>query len=77
MLLLSSTDIIFNLGEEPAEPKMYIVVSGQLEYMDSYGEVAQVTCLSVFAIAWKEMSQLQYCRHVLYVGACHAHVVSC
>ncbi|CAJ1345915.1 unnamed protein product [Effrenium voratum] len=42
MLLLSSTDIIFNLGEEPAEPKMYIVVSGQLEYMDSYGEVAQV-----------------------------------
>ena len=40
MLLLSSTDIIFNLGEEPAEPKMYIVVSGNLEYTDSYGEVA-------------------------------------
>ena len=40
MLLLSSTDIVFNSGEEPAEPKMYIVVSGSLEYTDSYGEVA-------------------------------------
>ena len=45
MLLLSSTDIIFNLGEEPAEPKMYIVVSGNLEYTDSYGEVAPAACL--------------------------------
>lgn len=42
MLLLSSTDIVFNSGEEPAEPKMYIVVSGSLEYTDSYGEVAPV-----------------------------------
>lgn len=42
MLLLSSTDIIFNLGEEPSEPKMYIVVSGTLEYTDSYGEVTAV-----------------------------------
>lgn len=42
MLLLSSTDIIFNLGEEPAEPKMYVVVSGTLEYTDSYGEVTSV-----------------------------------
>ena len=28
MLLLSSTDVIFQMGEEPAEPKMYIVASG-------------------------------------------------
>lgn len=42
MLLLSATDNIFQMGEEPAEPKMYIVVSGSLEYTDSYGEVAQV-----------------------------------
>jgi len=42
MLLLSATDVIFQMGEEPAEPKMYIVVSGSLEYTDSYGEVAQV-----------------------------------
>ncbi|CAK8992558.1 unnamed protein product [Durusdinium trenchii] len=43
MLLLSTTDVIFSMGEEPAEPKMYIVVSGSLEYTDSYGELAQVT----------------------------------
>ena len=42
MLLLSTTDVIFTLGEEPSEPKMYVVVSGTLEYTDSYGEVAQV-----------------------------------
>eukprot|EP00438_Fugacium_kawagutii_P021077 Skav205900 [mRNA] locus=scaffold123:266385:271019:+ [translate_table: standard] len=41
-LLLSSTDVIFTLGEEPQEPKMYIVVSGTLEYTDSYGEVTLV-----------------------------------
>ena len=28
MLLLSATDVIFQMGEEPAEPKMYIVASG-------------------------------------------------
>ena len=27
MLLLSATDNIFQMGEEPAEPKMYIVAS--------------------------------------------------
>ncbi|CAK8992578.1 unnamed protein product [Durusdinium trenchii] len=42
MLLLSGTDVIFNLGEEPQEPKMYIVINGTLEYTDAYGEITVV-----------------------------------
>ncbi|CAE8592031.1 unnamed protein product [Polarella glacialis] len=38
MLLLASGDVVFSSGEEPSDPKMYIVVSGQLGYLDSYGE---------------------------------------
>ncbi|CAE8605010.1 unnamed protein product [Polarella glacialis] len=38
MLLLACGDVMFSLGEEPAEPKMYIVVSGSLQYLDAYGE---------------------------------------
>lgn len=42
VILLASGDIVFNLGEEPPDPKMYMVVSGTLEYTDSYGEVTAV-----------------------------------
>jgi len=63
MLLLSSTDVIFNLGEEPQEPKMYIVVNGTLEYTDQYGEVTMVgerRCLSEAALwtTWKHRGTL-------------------
>lgn len=65
MLLLSTTDVIFTLGEEPSEPKMYVVVSGTLEYTDSYGEVAQVgekRCIAeaVLWTNWKHRGTL--CR---------------
>merc|ERR1719221_745329 len=38
ILLLASGDVVFTRGEEPADPKMYIIVSGQLEYSDAYGD---------------------------------------
>lgn len=38
MLVLADGDIVFGAGEEPEEPKMYIVVEGKLHYKDEYGE---------------------------------------
>lgn len=63
MLLLSSTDVIFSLGDLPPEPKMYIVVSGTLEYTDSYGEVTMVgekRCVSEASLwtTWKHRGTL-------------------
>lgn len=43
MLLLASSDVVFSIGEEPNDPKMYIVVSGTLSYNDMYGENIEVT----------------------------------
>lgn len=37
MLLLSTTDVIFSMGEEPAEPKMYIVAAGRNRFLTSHG----------------------------------------
>jgi len=42
MLLLASGDAVFELDEEPHEPKMYVVAAGQLEYCAAFGEVEQV-----------------------------------
>merc|ERR1711920_229478 len=42
ILLLASGDVVFTRGEEPADPKMYIIVTGQLEYSDMYGETKMV-----------------------------------
>ncbi|CAJ1357336.1 unnamed protein product, partial [Effrenium voratum] len=41
-LLLANGDTVFDTDEEPNEPKLYLVVSGSLEYTDSYGEVEVV-----------------------------------
>eukprot|EP00928_Gymnodinium_smaydae_P081209 TRINITY_DN64765_c0_g1_i1.p1 TRINITY_DN64765_c0_g1~~TRINITY_DN64765_c0_g1_i1.p1 ORF type:complete len:750 (-),score=157.36 TRINITY_DN64765_c0_g1_i1:85-2334(-) len=43
MLLLAEKDVVFSLGEEPPEPKMYMVVAGSLEYLDAQGETTIVT----------------------------------
>lgn len=63
MLLLSGTDVIFNLGEEPQEPKMYIVINGTLEYTDAYGEITVVGERKIIAEAalwtyWKHCGTL-------------------
>jgi len=42
MLLLAHGDVVFTRGEEPSDPKMYFVASGELEYLDGYGEVTKV-----------------------------------
>lgn len=42
MLLLASGDAVFEVEEEPAEPKMYFVVTGMLEYVDENAEVHSV-----------------------------------
>ena len=39
MLLLSATDNIFQMGEEPAEPKMYIVASRAKHYQKNMGSL--------------------------------------
>jgi len=36
MLLLDSGDVLFQKGDEPAEGKMYFVVSGSFEYLDKF-----------------------------------------
>eukprot|EP00931_Biecheleriopsis_adriatica_P025228 TRINITY_DN15543_c0_g1_i1.p1 TRINITY_DN15543_c0_g1~~TRINITY_DN15543_c0_g1_i1.p1 ORF type:complete len:805 (-),score=156.66 TRINITY_DN15543_c0_g1_i1:74-2488(-) len=51
MLLLSNSDIVFSLGEEPPEPKMYFASAGTLEYTDAYGEVTTVSDRSFFSEA--------------------------
>eukprot|EP00913_Durusdinium_trenchii_P018549 g17430.t1 len=38
ILLLTHSDVVFEVDEEPSEPKMYLVASGSLDYTDSYGE---------------------------------------
>jgi len=43
MLLLDSGDVLFRRGDEPAEPKMYFVCTGTLEYLDKYGEKVILT----------------------------------
>lgn len=42
MLLLDAGDVLFNDGDEPADPKMYFVCSGVLKYVDKYGEPTDV-----------------------------------
>lgn len=42
ILLLTHSDVVFEVDEEPSEPKMYLVASGSLDYTDSYGEVEKV-----------------------------------
>eukprot|EP00933_Yihiella_yeosuensis_P041049 TRINITY_DN35495_c0_g1_i1.p1 TRINITY_DN35495_c0_g1~~TRINITY_DN35495_c0_g1_i1.p1 ORF type:complete len:820 (-),score=120.67 TRINITY_DN35495_c0_g1_i1:80-2539(-) len=63
MILLASGDIIFSRGEEPAEPKMYFIVSGKLDYLDSYGETAVVEerqwlCEAVLWTHWRHRGTL-------------------
>jgi hypothetical protein len=41
-LLIASGDVIFNAGEMPSFPKMYIVCSGTLEYIPLSGQVVEV-----------------------------------
>lgn len=62
-LFLDHGDIVFELNEEAAEPKMYIVDSGSLDYMDAYGETATVderSCISEPALwtRWRHMGTL-------------------
>lgn len=62
-LLLAQGDMVFGMGEEPTEPKMYIVVSGRLEYTDAYGESSEVVEKSWLAEAvlwthWKHQGTL-------------------
>merc|ERR1712176_455459 len=42
MLLLAGGDVVFSRGEEPSEPKMYFVVSGNLDYADVYAEITTI-----------------------------------
>lgn len=42
ILLLAHGDVVFEVEEEPSEPKLYLVASGALDYTDSYGEVEKV-----------------------------------
>lgn len=46
-LLISSGDVVFNAGEIPQFPKMYVVCSGTLEYIPLSGNV-----IEVFAAHW-------------------------
>lgn len=62
-LLLAQGDMVFGMGEEPTEPKMYIVVSGRLEYTDAYRESTEVVEKSWLAEAvlwthWKHQGTL-------------------
>lgn len=62
-LFLDNGDIVFELNEEASEPKMYIVDSGSLDYMDAYGELATVgerSCISepVLWTRWRHMGTL-------------------
>jgi len=41
-LLISAGDVVFNAGEMPANPQMYIICTGVLEYIPMKGKVAQV-----------------------------------
>jgi len=43
MLLLDNGDVLFVLGDEPSEGKMYFVFSGTFEYTDKWNEVRAVT----------------------------------
>lgn len=43
MLLLDNGDVLFRLGDEPTEARMYFVFSGSFEYKDKYGECHPVT----------------------------------
>jgi hypothetical protein len=42
MLLLDCGDVLFRRGDEPADPRMYVVFSGVLEYVDKYLEQHKV-----------------------------------
>merc|ERR1712032_715881 len=40
-LLVSAGDVIFNCGEKPSHPAMYIICSGAFEYIPIHGEVTK------------------------------------
>jgi hypothetical protein len=63
MLLMAASDSIFFKGEDPADPKMYFVVAGNLEYTDSYGATTEVRekqwlCEAVLWTEWRHRGTL-------------------
>ena len=54
ILLLTNGDVVFEVEEEPSEPKLYLVASGSLDYTDSYGEVEKVVdkCWIAEPVLW-------------------------
>ena len=61
--------MIFNLGEEPQEPKMYIVINGTLEYTDAYGEITVVGERKIIAEARRTLGTAMNRLLVMILGA--------